>query len=181
MMTCNMDGYRPVDLAAVKGHTSTMKYLDTHCGSLLFTCRAVIQQSLGKKCCQLDTLHIPPRLKLFLNYNIPYRGFSAVLVPPAPWTPQQLRQNEVGAAELRGFIQEHASEEFQLEHAQTLGTLEDKSEDSEEKGGATCTEEKLVTLFQDMYLWEAFKDLNYEEPLARTPRYGALRQHEDNS
>lgn len=160
----NSDGCLPVDLAAAKGYTHITQYLDTQSCDLRSMCRGVIRQTLGKRCGQLDKLLLPQRLKLFLNYNIPYVGFSAVLVPPEPWTTTQLLHKEVSHEKVLEFIRTHASEEFLSQHSRTL---EDKDAEGEEE---PVTEE-LTSLFQEMYLWEAFKDVQYEEPLARPPRY----------
>lgn len=156
----NSDGLMAVDLAAAKNHSDIMQYLDTHSGDLSSTCRTVIRQTLGKKC-ELARLRLPPRVHLFLRYNIPYPGFTAVVVPPAPWTAKQLYQHEVEREELRVFITEHASEEFLSEHASLIGSGR----------GGTENGRELVKLFQDMYLWDAFKTISYEEPLPRQPRY----------
>lgn len=162
--TRNCDGYLPVDLAAAKGHTHITGYLDTQSHDLRSMCRAVIRQTLGKRCGKLDKLLLPQRLKLFLNYGIPYSGFSAVLVPPEPWSTAQLFQKEVGPEEVLEFIRANASGEFLSEHAKAL---EDRG--TKEREGPEM--EELVSLFQEMYLWEAFKNVQYEEPLARPPRY----------
>lgn len=54
---------------------------------------------------------------------------------------------------------EHGSEDFIQEHSSSLGKEE------------TSADQELVQLFQDMYLWEAFKHVAYEEPMPRKPRY----------
>lgn len=161
----NSDGCLPVDLAAVKGYTTITHYLDAQSCDLRSMCRGVIRQALGKRCGQLDKLVLPQRLKLFLNYNIPYPGFSVVLVPPRPWTPTQLYQ-EAGKEEVRDFIASHASEEFLSHHSGTLARA----------GGRETGGEELAKLFQEMYLWEAFKNVDYEEPLARPPRYSLQKK-----
>lgn len=178
----NVDGNMLVDLATLKGHICVMQYLDAQSCDLGSMCRGVIRQSLGKKCGQLNKCLLPTRVKLFLNYNIPYPGFSAVLVPPTPWTPQQLYQKEVEKDDLREFIKTHASQDFILEHASKLGKDADTAGILEVAGKevvatnlepkeSISSEEELVSLFQEMYLWEAFKSVDYEEPLARPPRY----------
>jgi hypothetical protein len=123
-------------------------------------CRNVIRQALGKKL-EVNKLRLPSRLKLFLQYNIPYPGFCMVVVPPTPWTQAQLFQDEANGEEVKEFITKHASEEFLTENTDILGkgsTGEAQSQD-------------LVRLFQEMYLWEAFKPIEFEEPLPRQPRY----------
>ncbi len=156
----NQDNQYPVDLAALRGHTPVMEYLDAHSGDLKSVCRGVIRKALGVRIHHLNKLPLPPRVKLFLNFNIPYLGFSAVLVPPEPWTPEQLHRREVGAQELHTFIEETASEEFLEEHEDVLFGKES---------------ERLVELFQEMYLWESFKKVEFEEPLPRKPRYSLVK------
>lgn len=173
----NLEGQLPVQLAAIRNHTAVMHYLDAHSGDLSCMCRGVIRQALGKRCGKLVELALPPRLKLFLNYHIPYPGFSAVMVPPAPWTPAQLHRRLAEQEQVKEFITNNASEEFLQEHASTLA-----------RGGSSCNREQglvghagtlarggqeqdLVEMFQEMYLWEAFKPIDYEEPLPREPRY----------
>lgn len=172
----NKDGQLPVHLAAAKNHTHVMRYLDMQSCDLSSLCRPVIRQGLGKKC-ELNKLHLPPRLKLFLRYNIPYPGFCMVVVPPTPWTAAQLYQNEVKQEELRDFIISHASEEFLEEHASLIskGSAEEETQCED-----TCDEE-LVRLFQEMYLWDAFKPIEYKEPLARQPRYSMERTNPPTS
>ena len=172
--TRNSDGQLPVDLAAAKGYAHVTNYLDTQSCDLRSTCRAAIRTYLGKRCGQLDKLQLPQRLKLFLNYNIPYCGFSAVVVPPEPWTSTQLFQREVKAEELREFIRTNASEEFLSQHSQVLG------EEGGEGGGEGGVEE-LAGLFQEMDLWESFKNVDYEEPLARPPRYSLQKRMKKSS
>ena len=194
-------GQQPVDLAAVKNHTAITSYIDTHSCDLAAICRGVIRQTLGKRCGQLNKLHLPPRLKLFLNYNTPYPGFTSVLVPPAPWTAAELRQHQVQGTALREFIMKHGSQDFLQEHSSSLGReetsehssslgTEETSTDQEHSSSLgreetstdqehssslgteeTLADQELVQLFQDMYLWEAFKIVAYEEPMPRKPRY----------
>ena len=165
----NKDGHLPVHLAAAKNHTHVMHYLDVQSCDLSSMCRQVIHQAMGKKC-ELNKLHLPPRLKLFLRYSIPYPGLCMVVVPAAPWTAAQLYQNEVKGEELREFIVSHASEDFIEEHASLIG----KRSTEDIQSGDACDQE-LVRLFQEMYLWDAFKPIEYEEPLPRQPRYSMER------
>lgn len=171
----NADGQLAVDLAAARNHTHIMHYLDTQSCDLSSMCRVVIHDALGKKC-ELAKLHLPPRMKLFIKYNIPYPGFSAAVVPPAPWTPAQLYQNKVGKEEVREFIRDHASEDFLSEHASSFGKGSEEERTEKPQGG----DQELVRLFETMYLWDAFKTTEYEEPLARQPRY-SMQKHEKTS
>jgi len=153
------NGRKPVDLAALRGHTQTMQYLDTHSLDLRCICRQVIRRAIGKKMNSiLHTIPLPPHTKLHLNYYIPYPGFQAVLVPPSPWTKEQLWQKEASPEDLELFIKENADSEFLDEHKTSLEGHEKESN-------------KLIRLFQEMYLWESFKTVSFEEPAARAPRY----------
>lgn len=159
----NEDGQMPVDLAAARNHAHIMCYLDAQSCDLSSMCRGVIRQTLGKQYQVTLRLHLPSRLKLFLQYNIPYPGFSTVVVPLAPWTPAQLYQDTVQAEEVREFITDHASEDF----LDLIG----KGSPEEKPQLAVCNHQELVRLFQEMYLWDAFKTIEYAEPLVRQPRY----------
>ncbi len=97
-------------------------------------------------------LPLPAYLRLYVNYDCPYDGFEATLVPEAPWSLEQLSNTD--KEELKLFIKENASQEF----------LEESKEHMSSMSG-------LIDTFQSLYLWESFKTVNYEEPLPRAPRY----------
>lgn len=170
IMAKNNNGSLPVDLAAMRGHHQVTKYLDSHSGDLRHICRAVIHEALGKRVTRLRELPLPLRLKLFLNYGIPYDGFSAVLVPPEPWSSEELWRKDVKSEEIASFIKDNASSEFLEEHRKVLYGEQDEEERSE-TSSVGARQEELVRLFKDMYLWEYFRNVSYEEPLAREPRY----------
>ena len=159
----NLDGQLPVDLAVIRGHTAIAHYLDAHSADLRSICRGVIRQAMSEHVKPLFELELPPCIKLFLNYNIPFPGFSATLVPTPPWSHAQLHQHHADSQELREFIAEHASQDFLLEQRAVI------SADSAVK--PELGYEELVRLFQGMYLWEAFKKIDYKEPMPRKPRY----------
>ena len=161
----NLDGQLPVDLAAIRSHTAIAHYLDAHSCDLSSICRGVIRQAMSEHVRPLFELDLPPCIKLFLNYNIPYPGFSATLIPTPPWSNTQLYQHQADGQQLKEFIAEHASQDFLLEHHAVV------SADSAIKPELSDAYEELVKLFQGMYLWEAFKKINYKEPMPRKPRY----------
>ncbi len=98
---------------------------------------------VGKKFnIHLQTLPLPPQVKMFLNYYIPYPGFEVVLLPPSPWTKEELWQKKVKADELRTFMLENGSCEFIEEHKSVLES--DATEGS--------VDDELIRAFQDMYL-----------------------------
>lgn len=165
------EGRKPVDLAAIRGHTQVMEYLDTHSNDLRSICRQVIFEAMGKNfSSKLHCLPLPPQVKLFLSYHIPYPGFEAVIVPPAPWTKEEVWQKKAKSGEVKAFIMENASSEFLDEHRTVLEAKRvDKQSD------------ELVRLFQDMYLWESFKTVNFEEPLLREPRYSMTKVEKKKS
>lgn len=160
------EGSKPVDVAAIRGHTHVMNYLDTQSADLRCVCRKVIRETMGKTSFpHLHLLPLPPQVKLFLSYHIPYPGFTAVLMPPAPWSKDELWRKEVKADKIREFIQDHASSEFVKEHSCVLNVDSmDKDDDDD-----------LIKLFQELYLWESFKTVDFEEPLAREPRYSLTK------
>ncbi len=158
------EGRKPVDLAAIRCHTHVMQYLDDFSIDLQSICRRVIRKSVGKKV-NIFLQTLPPQVKMFLNYYIPYPGFEVVLLPPSPWTKEELWQKKVKADELRTFMLENGSCEFIEEHKSVLES--DATEGS--------VHDELIRAFQDMYLWESFKTVNFEEPVARTPRYSMTK------
>lgn len=159
------EGRKPVDLAAIRGYTHVMDYLDTHSGDLRCICRRVIRETMGKTFSpRLHLLPLPPPAKLFLSCQIPYPGFTATLVPPVPWTMSKLWEKEVKADKIRDFIKENASSEFLEEHRCVLNMNSGKDDDDD-----------MVKLFQELYLWESFKSVDFEEPLAREPRYSLTK------
>ncbi len=153
------DGRLPVHLAATSGHMDVVRYLDTQSCDLKSFCRIAINDAVGKKrYSRLNELPVPPRVKVFLNYSCTYPGFEATLIPPQPWTSEELHSASVSVKEMQEFMHENASQEFIAENREILGS---------EKSDLT----ELIELFQSMYFWESFKKVQFEEPLARKPRY----------
>lgn len=147
----------PVEMAAIRGHLPVVRYLEQQSCDLKALCRVVIRDAMGKRTYnRINELPLPPLLKVFINYGIPYHGWEATLIPPSPWSNEELQEGRVGPKQVCSFICENAAEEFLAEHSDAL------------KGNNM---QELIEAFQSLYLWEAFKTVNYEEPLARTPRY----------
>ena len=162
------EGQRPVDLAAICGHVAIMQYLDAHTLELQCICRKVVRQAMGANFSDnLHQLQLPLQILLFLNYKIPYPGFVAVVLPPSPWTKEQLLQKEANPEEVRTFIKENASSKFLEEHS-TILQCERTGED----------DDKLFQLFQKM---EYFKMVQFKEPVARAPRYSLEMLDQDKS
>ena len=151
----------PVELAAIRGHQALVRYLEIQACDLKSMCRLSIREAMGKRSYnRLIELPLPPLLKLFLNYGNPYNGWEATLIPPSPWSTEELEEGKAAPEELRTFIHGNASTDFLSENKEALKRSCDSSD-----------VQALVEVFQSMYLWEAFKPVSYEEPLARPPRY----------
>lgn len=175
----------PVQLAATSGHTDVIRYLDAQSCDLKSLCRLAINKAMGKKLYgRLNELPVPPRVKLFLNYNCTYPGFEATLVPPQPWTSEELHSGTVSVKQIQQFICENASQEFIEENREILGVIRDPKgltpTPDLEGGGGKADLAELVELFQSMYFWESFKKVQYEEPLARKPRYSMEKLEKKN-
>ena len=183
----NNQGQFPVQLAAIRGHQAVIRYLEFQSCDLHSICRFSIREAMGKRTYnRINELPVPPSVKLFVNYENPYDGLQAIVVPHSPWSPEELHQGEISKSELRAFISENASNEFIEEHSDILCAGEHRvckishtanSDGADSKDGSDRDEseddsiESLVRVFQRMYLWETFKTVDYKEPLARPPRY----------
>ena len=173
----------PVQLAATRGHMTIVRYLDGQSCDLKSLCRLSINEAMGKRRYnRINELPVPPRVKVFLNYSCTYPEFEATLVPPEPWTSEELHSRNISTEQIRQFICENASQEFLEEHREIVGEAH--------KGGASAIAStrkadlaELIEVFQTMYLWESFKNVKFEEPLARKPRYSMekLKKTEDKA
>ena len=158
----------PVHLSATRSHMHTTRYLDKQSCDIRSLCRVVINDSMGKRRYnRLNELPVPPTVRLYLNFNIPYIGFEATLVPTQPWTLEELHSRSVESELVQEFICENASSEFLEEHKDVLVGVAGNGEG----GGAEANMTELIELFQTMYLWESFKNVKFEEQPARAPRY----------
>lgn len=146
----------PIHLASIRGNSEVVEYLEHQSCDIKAQCRLAIRNAMGSRVHRIRELPLPPSLRLFINHGLPYDGWEAILIPEPPWTAEQLRTGkDVSKQELREFIQANASKDFLEANCQNMSEMSD-----------------LVDLFQSMYLWEAFdKSVNYEEPVARQPRY----------
>ena len=150
----NKSGDRPLDIAVTRGHAPLVRYLEAQSGSLHCMCRMVIRDNVKPH--KLAELPLPPSLKLFINYHIPYPGWTTPIVVPRPWSDEQLISGQIKKTDVQSFIEENASTEFLEERK-----IKDRAVDREE----------LAELMEALYFWEAFKTIDYSEPLAPPPRY----------
>ncbi len=142
----------PVKMAFIRGNTEVVEYLETQSCDIKAQCRSIIRKAMTKKLHRVKELPLPPSLRLYINYECPYDGFEATLVPEAPWSVDQL--SSANKEDLKQFIDENASPEFLEENKDHMDSLSE-----------------LIDTFQSLYLWESFRTVNYEEPLPRAPRY----------
>ena len=166
------DDRLPVQLAATRGHMIIVRYLDGQSCDLKSICRISVNEAVRKRRSRMNELPVPPTVKLFLNFNSPYKGFEATLIPPQPWTLEELHSRNVSSEHVQQFICENGSEDFLEEHKDVVGDAHNGGA-SAGSGKADLTE--LIELFQTMYLWESFKSVKFEEPLARKPRYSMVK------
>lgn len=152
----NDQGHQPIDIAKMKKHAPLVRYLEIQSGSLRCICRLAIREAMGKRTYNmLDVLPLPPMVKLFVNYGIPYQGWKAPMMVDRPWTEEEILRGTVANSEVREFIEEVADPEF----------IKDKKLDK------TTTPDELAELMESLYFWESFKTISYEEPIPRKPRY----------
>ena len=155
----------PVELAAIRGHQALVRYLEIQACDLKSMCRLSIREAMRKRSYnRLIELPLPPMLKLFLNYGNPYKGWEATLIPPSPWSTEELQEGKATPEELQTFIHVNASTDFLSENKEVL-----------KRSNGSSDVQALVEVFQSMYLWEAFKPVSYEEQPARPPRYSMER------
>eukprot|EP00118_Oscarella_pearsei_P019097 m.200078 g.200078 ORF g.200078 m.200078 type:complete len:153 (+) comp39583_c0_seq2:160-618(+) len=82
----NARGQTPCDLAVIKGFRKTVEWLDSNVTNLQILCRRVVRKCLGPNSeVLINRLPLPKRLKVIVNFGIPYRGWSAKIIPPLPW------------------------------------------------------------------------------------------------
>ena len=153
----NKQGQLPIDLALMKGHTPLLRYLEVQSGDLRSFCRLAIREAMGPRSYnRINELPLPSSMKLFVNYGNPFCGWAASIYIPCPWTEEEVLSGSVKEEEVKEFIKENASEEF----------IEEKSIKSKQ-----FTPNDLADILASLYFWEAFKTIEYEEPLPRKPNY----------
>ena len=155
------DNELAVDIAANRHHVHVVRYLETQSCDLKALCRLSIREAMGKRTYnRINELPIPPMVKLYLNHGNPFQGWKATLIPPSPWSDDELHTGLAKPQEVKSFICENATEEFLENHEDVLSRNESKDLQG------------LVSAFQSLYLWEAFKtSVDFEEQAARAPRY----------
>ena len=157
----NNAGQTPVDLAFCKNHTPLVRYLESQSCDIFQICRMTIRKAVGKKFFkQVHTLPIPESLKLYLNYGVPYPGWEAASIVPRPWTEYEMQHGKVKEVEVKEFLEEHASNEFLKEQEMKQDTSMDE----------------LIKMMEELYFWEAFKTVKFEEELAPPPVYTRRRK-----
>lgn len=179
----NCDKETPADLAFMKKYTEVCDFLDRHTLSLKTKCRCTIRAALGRirahNC--MDRLPVPPSVKLFINYSTPYPGWEAVSVPEKPWTHEDLEGGVVQLEELCRFIQLHAEEEFLAKYEVpdaaaviTTGSVQagDTTDGDQDYSDLFSS---MIEAYQNLYITESFKKVDYSEPAARETRLGKQR------
>lgn len=159
----NLEGQQPIDLALLKQHTHIVQYLEIQGLSLKAQCRRVIREAMGPSGTyrRINELPLPSSQKFFVNYGNPFPGSTLPVFVPRPWTEEEITSQKVSRLQVVEFIENNASPEF----------IEEKKFRRRE----TISVEELAAMFESLYFWEAFKNIDYEEPLARKPRYSLER------
>lgn len=169
------DGQLAVQLAATRNHMDVVHYLDRQSGDLKSLCRQSINEAMGKRRYRrINELPLPPTVKIFLNYYSPYPGFEAALIPPQPWSGEELHGRQISSELIQQFIFENASDEFLQEHKGIVGEPHNEGVSAADNASRGDLSE-LIEAFQSMYLWEAFRNVKFEEPPARKPRYSMTK------
>lgn len=163
----NNEGKQPIDLALMKGHTPIVRYLEVQSKSLRCLCRLSIREAMGKRTYnRINELPLPSSLLLFVNYGNPYPGWAASIYVPCPWSNNDIIKGTVDKQEVLEFLDENASKEFIEERCDVTKKL--------------VTSDELAELVEALYFWEAFKTIDYEEPVARKPRYSLEKIPDDD-
>ena len=169
-------GQLPAEVACSHNHMRCAILLDSYTLSLKRQCRCRLHNlGLGPKISQLP---IPMHLKLFLNYQNPFKGFKWILTPDRPFFDSQIADKQVKAERVIDFVRSHASDEFVKRNAEFL--TEKQTVEPVSKEGTTCHSDTkcqppkvadLIHLMNQLYTEGAFQSVDYNEPLPRPPRY----------
>jgi hypothetical protein len=153
----NDEGHLPLDLALMKKNHQIAQYLEAQSGNLKSLCRLAIRDCMGKRRTynQIDQLPLPSSLKLFVNYGNPFPGWKATLYVPCPWTTTDISSGLVDTNEVKQFIEDNAHHEFL----------------KEQTAKKPFTNDALAEIIEALYYHDAFKTIDYQEQLARKPRY----------
>ncbi|KAI6656357.1 hypothetical protein LOD99_1156 [Oopsacas minuta] len=175
----DVGGQLPAEVAGSHNHINCAILLDSYTLSLKRQCRYVLLKlGMGPKIAQLP---IPIHLKLFLNYQNPFKGFKWVLTPQRPFYDTQIANKQIEANTVIEFVRSHANDEFVKRNADILNGKKDLNSVSKEvPQGANCLQNTsceepkvsdLIQLMNQMYTEGAFQCIDYTEPLPRPPRY----------
>lgn len=172
----SVGGQLPAEVACSHNHLKCAILLDSYTLCLKRLCRCrLLNLGMGPKISQLP---LPMHLKLFLNYQNPYRGFRWVLTPERPFYDSQIASREVEAKRVVDFVRLHASDEFVERNAEIL--TEKQAVKPVKKDGVngladtSCQVPKvadLIHLMNQLYTEGAFQCVDYTEPLPKPPRY----------
>ena len=157
----------PIDIAAKKWRQDVMIYCDQQSANLKQMARAAILNHFGHRArATAWKLPLPPKLRLFLNYDNPYPGYELIPIPELPWSDEELQQNKPSKEELLKFLVTNADEDFLTDYKLPTTTADDD--------GTTTghSYHNLISALKSLYLYECFKPIAYEEPPARKPRFG---------
>ena len=163
----NNEGQMPLDLAVLKGYTHIVRYLEVQSKSLKCLCRLAIRDAMGKRSYnRINELPLPSSLKLFVNYGSPFPGWTVSVYVPCPWSKTEIVKGNIDKLEVLRFIEENASREF----------VEERCDEGKKM---YLTNDELAEIIEALYFWEAFKTIDYEEPIARKPRYSLEKLPDD--
>ena len=170
----------PVDIAAKKWKQNVMIYCDRQSKNLKQMARAAILSHLGNTArATAWKLPLPAKLRLFLNYGNPYPDYKVISIPEMPWSDEELQQSKPSKEELLKFLVTNADTDFLTDYK-----LPTAAEDIVSNDGIHQSYQSLIGALKSLYLYECFKPIAYEEPLARAPRFGkdwaAMQQYINN-
>ena len=152
----SIGGELPAELAFSHNHTNCAILLDTYTMSLKRQCRSrLLKIGIGETICDLP---IPMHLKLFLNYQNPFKGFKWTLTPQRPFFDSEIANEKIGSSEVLEFVHKYSSNQFVERNADVLKNPKPKKTD-------------LIQVMNQLYTDGAFQCVDYTEPLPRPPRY----------
>ena len=152
----SVGGELPAELAFSHNHTSCAILLDRHTMSLKRQCRSMLLKlGTGQRICHLP---LPIHLKLFLNYQNPFKGFKWTLSPQRPFFDSEIANEKVALSEVIEFIHKYATNDFVERNADVLQNPQPKKTD-------------LIQIMNQLYTDGAFQCVDHKEPLPRSPRY----------
>ncbi|KAI6650950.1 Ankyrin repeat and SOCS box protein 8-like [Oopsacas minuta] len=144
------------EIAYNRGNILCSVYIDKHSLSLKAQCRGTLRLN-GYDHKKLFEMFLPSPMKLFLNYNVLFPGYVKKLIPIRTFTDQDIITNRVRYNDVMSFIESHATEEFYINNIVCESSASLKQD--------------LVMIMHKLYNEDCFKELTYEEPPLRKPRY----------